>query len=71
MTPPLPCEAPMSEASVNADLLAALQRCQRALAILLDPKNKGGGPDMLGWVYCCTAETQARAAIARATGGAA
>lgn len=47
------------------DLLAALQRCQKALAILLDPETrKAGGPDMLGWVYCCGAETQAREAIA-------
>lgn len=54
---------------VNVSLLNALDGCQKILASLIDPANKGSGIDnMCAWAACVAAEARARAAIAKAKG---
>ena len=51
------------------ELLEALEQCQRTLAILIDPANKGSGIDnMAAWASCVATENLARSAIAKAKG---
>lgn len=48
----------------NERLRSALKQCQRTLAILIDPQNKGSGIDnMAAWASCVASESRARAAL--------
>ena len=54
------------------ELRSALAQCQRTLAILIDPANKGSGIDnMAAWASCVAAEAKARDALAKVRGEAA
>ncbi len=53
--------------ALNAKLTEATTRCQKILAILIDPENKGSGIDnMVAWTNCVSAEKAARAALTKA-----
>jgi hypothetical protein len=61
----------VTAANAHHDLVEALHQCQRTLAILIDPANKGSGIDnMAAWASCVATEANARAALAKAKGGA-
>lgn len=50
------------------ELLTAVTQCQKILAMLIDPANKGSGiTNIAAWTFCVAAEEKARAAIAKAT----
>lgn len=50
------------------DLLAALATCQKALAMMIEPKSISATSPQCAWTAAVAAETKARAAISRATG---
>lgn len=68
-------EKDIAEAEANTnliaaapDLLAALATCQKALAMMIEPKSISATSPQCAWAAAVEAETKARAAISRATG---
>lgn len=50
------------------DLLEALATCQKALAMMIEPKSISATSPQCAWAAAVEAETKARAAISRTTG---